>query len=425
MADQQTTEVQIDDIPCLSGDIVVPLAWAWTADVTARADVADFAVGQVVTLTINGISRSGAVASVGKPDLLYVLRIVGGAGKLGTLLEATDYQGRGLDEVVGDVLKAAGETAGDLSALQSVSLQHWLRGAETAQRALHRLMRMAPAGVVLRVGRDGKWTAVKPDWTQVGEELRPLRVESYPAEDSVLLHALPDLDVEPGTSVLLLDEAKRVDRVQYRWGGAQFTVELWFGSGDDQLGRLREAIRTIVLDCLAEYRGPDYGRLYAGKVSKDGGDNGKVDVTFEDSFGRVKSVSQATVRREVGDTVKWKKDTRVLVGWEFGDESKPFAISASWAGNGGLIDKKTTAGNATVELDGNSDDVIVNGGTKKVARVSAGDKVEKHGHTVSEFAGQFSLTAGPYTVIGTIATANDSHDELEITVGGADHFKSA
>lgn len=72
-----------------------------------------------------------------------------------------------------------------------------------------------------------------------------------------------------------------------------------------------------------------------------------------------------------------------------------------------------------ITIDSGSQDIVLNGGTAKVARVSAGDKTESHDHTVT-----FSLTApsGGGAVTGTITVM--THAGLEITSGGADHVKA-
>jgi hypothetical protein len=85
-------------------------------------------------------------------------------------------------------------------------------------------------------------------------------------------------------------------------------------------------------------------------------------------------------------------------------------------------DKCEIKAHGQVTIDSTNDDIVLNGGSHKVARVSAGDKTEAHGHDQTEFV--FSLTAGPYTVSGTIATAVNSHAGLEITQGGASHVKA-
>jgi hypothetical protein len=73
-------------------------------------------------------------------------------------------------------------------------------------------------------------------------------------------------------------------------------------------------------------------------------------------------------------------------------------------------------GDITLDSTG---DTVVNGGSAKVARISAGDKTESHDHTAS-----FTLTApsggGPVTGSITISTKAG----LELTTGGAARFKA-
>lgn len=340
MAD--VSEVQIDDVPCLTGTLEDPITGAWTAEVTARGDVRSFVRGQEVTVTLLGQTRRGTVVNGGNPDLRNVLRIQGGAAKLGTTLDASDYQGRDLAYVVGDVLQAAGERTGDLSALRSVTLAHWLRPAEKASRALRRLLRLTPAGTFVRVLPDGSWGAIKPSWGSLGDA-DAFRVQSWEAEDAVALFGTPDLIPSPGASLTVLGETRRVDRVQWTWEDfGEVRAVCWFrGENSDARERFRAGVAKIVWEVLAEDGAADFGRLYAGRIARDtSGD--RCEVFFEDDRNRVRYVSDVRIRREVGDVVKWKKGTRILVGWDFGDERYPFALSASWSGGGGLADRTTT-----------------------------------------------------------------------------------
>ena len=73
--------------------------------------------------------------------------------------------------------------------------------------------------------------------------------------------------------------------------------------------------------------------------------------------------------------------------------------------------KITSAANGAVRVTANgTGDVVVNGGTLKVARVT--DATTGHTHA-------FALTAGPYPVTGTITTAKDTI----ASSGGAARFK--
>ena len=71
----------------------------------------------------------------------------------------------------------------------------------------------------------------------------------------------------------------------------------------------------------------------------------------------------------------------------------------------------TSANNGAINISANgTGDVVVNGGSLKVARVT--DPTTGHTHA-------FSLTAGPYPVVGTITSATDTI----ASSGGAARFK--
>lgn len=341
-ATTDVAEVAIDDTPCMEGDLIVPLAGAWTAQGVAFGPDGTknrFQPGQRVTLTVHGVRREGTVEFGGAPDLTNVLRVVGGADRMDALLEPTDYKGRDLAYVVGDVLRSAGETPGDLTQLRGVYLAHWTRAAERARLAVRRLMRLAPPGVVLRVAQDGSWVAVKPSWAVVGNALDGLRDNSFPSEDVVRFYVGDGVAPEPGSSINLFGAAQRVDRVQYAWErGDGLRVLVWIrgDASEETVDRITLAQRDVIERLLAESRTFDYGRLYQGSIAVDGGADGQVDVNFVDDLRRVKSVSGARLLTVVGSAAVVKRGSRVAVGWLGGDARYPFALLGGWGGDGGL-----------------------------------------------------------------------------------------
>ena len=339
MAGPQFAEVQLDNTPSMAGDCTVPMSGAWTSDLSLFGDVDKFVIGQSVTLTIHGVQRKGTVVHGGAPDLRYDLRVVGGAGKLDRVLPWSDYKSRDLAYVVQDVLQTAGEVAGNLSLLRTVSLAHWVRAVEPARMTLRRLMKLAPTGVFLRVQLDGTWAAVKPTWAPVGGPLDGMRVDSMPAEDAVGLYVEDGVSPEPGTSILLFGSPQRVDRSQYEWGeDGRLRVYCWIRdqASVDAMDRLRSSIRTVVEEILRESRTVDFGGMYSATLLQDGGANGKVNVKFNDDLGRMKYLSDVTLYTDVGTSVQLKAGSRVLVGWANGEERYPFALAGSWSGGGGL-----------------------------------------------------------------------------------------
>ena len=325
-------DVTLDGVPCLGGDLDVPLPGTWTCETTAAGDDSAFSVGQKVTLSVRGTTRVGTVVSAGAPDMRWGLRIVGGSGTLGTVVPDRDYVGKSLQAVVADVLASAGQPAGDLSALSSVSLAHWVRAREPASDALHRLARLFPQNVVLRALPNGTMGAVALTWpTIIAQDLESERVNSFVAEN---------VAPEPGTTVVVLGASLRVDRALYVWDGPDLHVTTWFRGASDAGDRFRAALGKLAREAEKEYRGPDYRAMYAARVTSPG--SRRIAVAFEDDLGRFRSLSDVEVLASVGDTDVWAKGSRVLVGWKFADERFPYAVPAWSPGSGGLVSRTTT-----------------------------------------------------------------------------------
>jgi hypothetical protein len=145
------------------GNATIPRYGLWTADALLRTEIAP-GVGQGVTLVIRGTERTGAVVRSGSPTSRASCRIVGGAGKLGTILDPRDYRGQTLSSIVADCLRDAGESVGDLSQLDSVTPQHWTRVQETASRCLLRLFRLGGDALVWRCARNGSVGVPVESW---------------------------------------------------------------------------------------------------------------------------------------------------------------------------------------------------------------------------------------------------------------------
>lgn len=153
------------------------------------------------------------------------------------------------------------------------------------------------------------------------------------------------------------------------------------------LDKLRGLVRSMIqpLDYLARYR---------AKVNAQASDMLTVDATPDDT--RIPGMSGIPLRLPPGMRCKVQPGRFVLVGWDSGDPSKPYA-TPEWDSAG-----------TTIEIHLDATDIIINGGTAKVSRV--GDKTKGHTHTVTG-------TAGPYPINAVVSTVQD--EMLE----GADHFK--
>lgn len=182
--------------------------------------------------------------------------------------------------------------------------------------------------------------------------------------------------------------------------------------------RIYDSLSKLVAKVM---RKVDYLAYYRAKVVAQASDGSTLDVTPDDP--RLAGPTKIKLLLGLpGMVAKVNAGCFVMFGFANGDPRLPYVHS--FEAGAEVTEWDVTTKDGKIKFESGTGDITFNGGTKKLARVGAGDKVAKHGHTLSEFAGQYNLIAGMYTVTGTIATSTDSHDELEITVGGAAHVKA-
>jgi len=219
--------VTLNNASVLRLDFIQSSYGPWTADVQLDASVAP-AVGSQVSLAIVNTARVGTVIRAGAPYQQPRVRVFGGVGKLSTVLpSAKDYGQVTLAAVMRDILTAAGEKPGNLSALQNSIVQRYQTAAERASFALQRVFKLAP-GLDLWCERDGTFSARKmPFTTSEGALVRGV----LPQESSVVLFGDTG-SIEPGMVVSTLYGDFKVERVQYTLepndSRSQLTVQVWY-----------------------------------------------------------------------------------------------------------------------------------------------------------------------------------------------------
>lgn len=119
------------------------------------------------------------------------------------------------------------------------------------------------------------------------------------------------------------------------------------------LDKLRAIVRSM-LTRRATMTGVDLLGMYRAKVVAQSSDMLSLDVQPDDT--RIPGMSGIPLRLTPGLRCKVAAGKFVLVGWDGGDPSKPYATPA-W-----------DAAGTTVEIHVDGGDIILNGGTLKVAR---------------------------------------------------------
>lgn len=222
---QGTTRGQ--DYPVVGGNFSIG-AGLWAADLVLEDSAPS--VGAGCNLVVAGTTRTGTVIASGAPYQQARCRLVGGAAKMSTILDPSDYRGYLACDILSDILSTAGESVGTVSLLD-VYLQHWSRVKEPAYRAVQRLLRAAGMdGVVQtswsdltwRVGRDGKINIYRDSWPTLNMDEDDLKVLSYLPTENVAQVAPETGELEPGYGLEVFEVVRKVDRVTYTLDGDQF-----------------------------------------------------------------------------------------------------------------------------------------------------------------------------------------------------------
>ena len=219
--------------PVISGNLELPRTGAWTAEVYfSITDAPD--VGTTADLLIAGTSRSGTVINISQDYLQVKARIVAGAGKLDTLLDARDYRGFQAAQIAQDALRDAGEQTGTWSALD-IYCAHWTRSQGPCRESLRRVTRLLGRGEVVsadatslttwRFGDDGVADTVIDTFALNSAAMEHL--SSWGQERLVFL-GVYDSSIRPGQSIVAWDAVRKLDRVLYEFGPTRFTLTGWY-----------------------------------------------------------------------------------------------------------------------------------------------------------------------------------------------------
>lgn len=326
----------------------MPRVGAWVADLDV--DSAEALTGAVV-LVIDGQTWRGTVHRGGLVSGSWRGRIVGGAGGLSGTLSAVALRGSTLSDVLGGVLRDAGESlssaAGSLAAVAPL----WHRVEAAASTAVADVARAA--GYAWRVLPDGTvWTGADA-WTAYTPASAVDVVEEHPEAGRYVL-AGDVLGIRPGVALTLTGRsAIRVGQVDIhatpRDLRAVVTAEGATGLGAAVDAVVRRALRRV--DYLAHYP--------ARVVSQTGG---LLDLVPDDP--RVPPCSGVPIRYGLpGVVATVPAGERVTLTYEGGDPSRPVAClwtagaATQWSVNGSakqVARTDDTTANGTIALSVNA-----------------------------------------------------------------------
>lgn len=231
----------------VSGTIFHPAQGAWTATLEINSDVA---LGGAQTIELPGLELKGYVVGGGVSVLRQHIRMVGGAGGLGKVVEGQAFNRATVRTVATYVLvQQAGETLASDSdaAVLDRQLEHYTVLSESAGKALEHLCEsiattwyVKPDGSI-RIGAPS-WETVEPDHVLVAEDLLGGSMTVATTEDTM----------QPGTSFL----GKRVAAVEHVLSGAPAqarTVVRWGASRHPFDEDLRDLVRHHQAHTLPVY----------------------------------------------------------------------------------------------------------------------------------------------------------------------------
>jgi hypothetical protein len=161
----------VNGCECIRGKIVLPLTGAWVAEVVSDPDCdqGSFPVpGSTVTMNLGGQSFQGVVRRANAPYGTTFAMLIGGAGGLPSDIPALAYQSTTVQQVLSDILTAAGETLSTTSdqSLLGQNLASWVRIQGPAWRALTILMDSEVPDGTWRVLPDGSIWIGQDTWPQ-------------------------------------------------------------------------------------------------------------------------------------------------------------------------------------------------------------------------------------------------------------------
>lgn len=219
------SDVKLGTATVLSGVVVLPRVGVWHANLVVQSDAAPTGAA---TLTLGGgavvmvgtVTRGGEYAGVAR------VRMVGGAGGLATAVTAKKYVGAPASLMIGDALRAAGETlstTADTATLATV-FALWTRAAGKARDALTAVAQAANTAAVWRVLADGTVWIGPETWPDSG-----ITSKSYTLVASMPEHGVDEVAMEvpllkPGT----LFRSRKVSAVEHRITAGSIRSSVWY-----------------------------------------------------------------------------------------------------------------------------------------------------------------------------------------------------
>lgn len=329
------------------------LGGVWFADL-----VIDFnrPMANTVTLIFEGQPQSTLVGTVQRSEAFEGKcwgRIVGGQGGLQQLLDAKAYRQTTAGAILDDVMAETGEALSDrvTDEIRAAYFQAWHRPRSRAASGIATLAQ--EIGLSWRVLRSGEIWLGTPEWPDLDLERYGELLDRGDGWDAYAPYGAPLL--EPSGAV----EGRRIDAVVTTLDAGSLRQRAYYRRADSPhyLDRLRAGLAAFVDGLLGRSTASvarwDHLALYPATVSRQEAD-GSLDLLPDDAVVRGGGFSGVRLKTGVpGLRATVPAGTRVLLGWEGGDPSRPYA--ATWE-HGAVTELVFDGGTAPVAREGDSVD---------------------------------------------------------------------
>ena len=371
--------------------LTIPRVGLWSAEVEVDADAV---LTGDVDLVVEGRAWRGTVHRGGVELARGSWRIVGAGALLG-ILSPQAFRNTTLADVLREtVLGAGADLAADLGDL-SAAVTAWHRRAAPATHTLADVARAA--GAAWRALSDGTLWCGTDAWT----------AQTIPAEGVEMLDVAPSLgryelageaalDILPGRTIALDGADVRVGLVEHRQHGAVLRTVVWSERDadiGDGAGRLRAALAAVI---RAETRRVDYHALYPSTVLSQDGAGGPLDLRPDSAD--IPPPQAVPLRTLPGVKLTIPAGTRVLLGYEGGDPSRPVAMLAEFADV-----TRLAINGASTKAAREGDDVTASGTLPTTGMVGWMSRVTI---ALNSIAGPGTVPDPP-SVLGTISEGSD------------------
>lgn len=208
----------------VSGNLMLPIVGAGTADLFFAEPDAVIEAGQVGQLVTLGTGRLMTVVDAGSDGGYVRARLVSGRGKLDTQLAPLTYNDEIASRIATSSITEAGETVGAGWEQLDIYCARWTRTG-TLREALERLCRLTDT-LHWRFAEDGSIVLVNETWPDVTENVDVF----LPTQSHERCAAWWPTSgaTAPGHSIEVYGTDRHLLRVEYDWQDEDVIVKAWY-----------------------------------------------------------------------------------------------------------------------------------------------------------------------------------------------------